>query len=116
AYSALEERLGADLPQEADACGPVQESLTSDLQALIDRVGREIGGYTQSLLQYMSEVRRRWPEATTEMDASIEARADYLAFHERVAHDDLPRFEEEFKRQLNTNTIRELAQFNSWLR
>ena len=116
AYSALEERLGADLPQDAEACGPAQESLTSDLQTLIDRIGREIGGYTQSLLQYMGEVRRRWPEATTEMDASVEARADFMAFHERVANDDLPRFEEEFKRQLNTNTIRELAQFNSWLR
>ncbi|WP_109472088.1 ATP-binding protein [Ornithinimicrobium cavernae] len=116
AYPALEERLGADLPQDADACAGAQESLTSDLQAVIDRVGRELGGYTQSLLAYMSEVRQRWPEATTEMDASVEARADYLTFHERVAGDDLPRFEEEFKRQLNTNTIRELAQFNSWLR
>lgn len=116
AYAALEERLGADLPQDADSCAPAQEALTSDLQTLIDRIGREIGGYTQSLLHYMSEVRRRWPEATTEMDASVEARADYLAFHERVSLDDLPKFEDEFKRQLNTNTIRELAQFNSWLR
>ncbi|WP_256839770.1 ATP-binding protein [Ornithinimicrobium faecis] len=116
AYPALVERLGAALPQDADACTAAQESLTADLQTVIDRIGRELGGYTQSLLAYMSEVRRRWPEATTEMDASVEARADYLAFHERVAGDDLPRFEEEFKRQLNTNTIRELAAFNSWLR
>lgn len=116
AYPALVERLGDQLPLDADACAPAQESLTADLQGLIDRISREIGGYTQSLLQYMSEVRRRWPEATTEMDASVEARADYLAFHERVANDDLPRFEQEFKRQLNTNTIREVAQFNSWLR
>jgi uncharacterized protein YPO0396 len=64
----------------------------------------------------MSDVRRRWPEATTEMDASVDARGEFRAFHDRVANDDLPRFEEEFKRQLNTNTIRELAQFNNWLR
>ncbi len=116
AYDALEARLGGDLPQDADGCAAAQESLTAELQTVIDRVGRELGGYTQSLLHSMGEVRRRWPEATTEMDVSVEARADYLAFHERVAGDDLPRFEEEFKRQLNTNTIRELAQFNSWLR
>lgn len=116
AYPALEQRLGADLPTDAEACTAAQDTLTSELQTVIDRVVREIGGYSTSLVQYMAEVRRRWPEATTEMDASVEARADYLAFHERVAHDDLPRFEEEFKRQLNTNTIRELAQFNSWLR
>ena len=116
AYQALERRLGDQVPRDAEACTAAQESLTADLQSVIERVGKEIGGYVTSLVQYMGEVRRRWPEATTEMDASVEARADYLAFHERVATDDLPRFEEEFKRQLNTNTIRELAQFNSWLR
>jgi uncharacterized protein YPO0396 len=50
------------------------------------------------------------------MDASVEARGEYRTFHDRVANDDLPRFEAEFKRQLNTNTIRELAAFNNWLR
>jgi uncharacterized protein YPO0396 len=50
------------------------------------------------------------------MDASVDSRAEFGAFHDRVANDDLPRFEDEFKRQLNTNTIRELAQFNNWLR
>jgi uncharacterized protein YPO0396 len=49
------------------------------------------------------------------MDASVEARSEFRAFHHRVATDDLPRFEDEFKRQLNVNTIRELAQFNNWL-
>lgn len=38
------------------------------------------------------------------------------ALHERVLRDDLPQFEEEFRRQLNTNAVRELAQFNAWLR
>ena len=31
------------------------------------------------------------------MDANIEARQDFLAFRDRVANDDLPRFEAEFK-------------------
>jgi uncharacterized protein YPO0396 len=115
-YGQLSERLGDQLPGSADACAAAGESLTAGLQSGIDRAVREIGGYAQSMLQHMSEVRRRWPEATTEMDASVEARAEFRAFHTRVATDDLPRFEDEFKRQLNTNTIRELAQFNNWLR
>ena len=64
----------------------------------------------------MAEVLRRWPELRSEMDATAEARADYVALHASVRDDDLSRFETEFKRQLNTETIRELAQFNSWLR
>ena len=115
-YPLLEDRLGDGLPRTAEECRSVADRLTDELDATIKRVNTELGGCSQSLLQYMSEVRRRWPEATTEMDASVEARAEFRAFHDRVATDDLPRFEEEFKRQLNTNTIRELAQFNNWLR
>lgn len=115
-YPKLTSRLGKALPDTAASCRPVAESLTTELQAAIDRMAKELGGYTQSILQYMSDVRRRWPEATTEMDASIEARSEFRDFHDRVTNDDLPRFEDEFKRQLNTNTIRELAQFNNWLR
>jgi uncharacterized protein YPO0396 len=64
----------------------------------------------------MSIVRNRWPEATTEMDVNVDARGEFRAFHDRVASDDLPTYESEFKRQLNTETIRELAGFNNWLR
>ena len=105
------------LPDAADACAAAAD--VADGRAAVGAstgVGRELGGYAQSLIQYMTEVRRRWPEATTEMDASVEARDEFRAFHDRVATDDLPRFEDEFKRQLNTNAIRELAQFNNWLR
>ena len=115
-YDELAARLGDFLPRSADECSAAGDLLTTGLQTGIDRVVRELGGYATSLLQYMHDVRRRWPEATTEMDASVEARGEFLAFHDRVATDDLPRFENEFKRQLNTNTIRELAQFNNWLR
>ena len=63
----------------------------------------------------MSEVLRRWPELRADMDANVEARQDFLAFRDRVATDDLPRFESEFKEQLNKNAIQELAGFNNWL-
>jgi uncharacterized protein YPO0396 len=115
-FDQLAERIGESMPRSPEACAAAGESLTAGLQSAVDRVGRELVGYAQRLIQAMSEVRRRWPEATTEMDASVEARGEFLAFHDRVATDDLPRFESEFKRQLNTNTIRELAQFNNWLR
>ena len=63
----------------------------------------------------MAEVLRRWPELRAEMDASVDARGDFVALRTRVATDDLPRFEGEFKDQLNKNAIQELAGFNNWL-
>lgn len=115
-YDAIAARLGDALPVQPDACPAAAAELTTGLQQAIDKAGRELGGYAQSLLAAMGEVHRRWPEATTELDVSVEARADFRALRDRVAQDDLPKFASEFKRQLNTNTIRELAGFHGWLR
>jgi uncharacterized protein YPO0396 len=115
AFADLDALLGDDRPRVPEDCADAERTVTDDLQASIDRTGRELGGYVQSLLQYMTDVRRRWPDATTDMDVAVEGRDEYRRFRDRVATDDLPRFEAEFKRQLNTETIRELAQFNNWL-
>ncbi|WP_166347416.1 ATP-binding protein [Phytoactinopolyspora limicola] len=115
-YDQLNDRLGSDVPGRAVDCQPVANRVTDELDASIKRINAELSGASQRLLQYMGEVRRRWPQETTEFDVSVESRTEFAAFHDRVANDDLPRFETEFKRQLNTNTIRELAGFNSWLR
>lgn len=50
-----------------------------------------------------------------DMDANVNTRAEFTTYRDRVALDDLPRFETEFKEQLNKNAIQELAGFNNWL-
>lgn len=115
AYPSLTERLGRDLPQHSEQCASAEAGLTADLQTAVEKVGRELGGYVTSLVQEMNKVLSSWPELRSEMDASVETRADFRAMRDRIAQDDLPRFEADFKEQLNTNTIRELAQFHSWL-
>lgn len=114
-YPTLTERLGESRPIDADDCTSARDELSEELTKRIDRLGRELGGYGQSLAQAMGDVLRRWPELGAEMDAHVESRADFVAFRNRVAQDDLPRFESEFKEQLNKNAIQELAQFNNWL-
>jgi uncharacterized protein YPO0396 len=114
-YAALTSRLDPSPPTSADECAPAESSLSDGLYRRIERLNRELGGYGQSLGQYMGEVLRRWPELRAEMDVSVESRADFLAFQARIANDDLPRFEAEFKEQLNKNAIQELAGFNNWL-
>jgi uncharacterized protein YPO0396 len=115
-YPVLRAELGADTPTRPEDCDAVAHRLTSSLQTTIERIGRELGGYTQAMLGHMHTVRDRWPEVAADMDTHVEARDEYRRLHRRVADDDLPRFEAEFKRQLNTNAIRELAAFNNWLR
>ncbi|MBC7309142.1 MAG: hypothetical protein GXY39_03700 [Actinomycetales bacterium] len=115
AYPSLRARLATSLPESANECSAAESALRDQLSRRIAQLGRELGGYGQTLTQHMAEVLRRWPELRAEMDASAEARGDFVAYRDRVAGDDLPRFEREFKDQLNKNAIQELASFNNWL-
>jgi uncharacterized protein YPO0396 len=114
-YEALDRRLAKNRPVRAGDCAETENALSVDLHQRIDRLNRELGGYAQGLIQSMLNVLTRWPELRAEMDANVEARHDFRAFRDRVATDDLPRFESEFKEQLNKNAIQELAGFNNWL-
>ncbi|AVM00980.1 hypothetical protein C6V83_12665 [Gordonia iterans] len=114
AYAALAERLGG-VPQRSDACAAAESSLTDALSQRIESLGKELARYGNGLVQHMGEVLRRWPELRSDMDASVESRADFVDYARQVADDDLPRFESEFKDQLNKGAIQELAGFNNWL-
>jgi uncharacterized protein YPO0396 len=114
-YPALEARLGFHRPQRAADCASVESTLSDDLHRRIERLGSQLNGYALNLTQQMTAVLNRWQELRADMDATVEARGDFLALRDRVANDDLPRFEQEFKDQLNKNAIQELAGFNNWL-
>ena len=68
------------------------------------------------IIAMMDRFRSRFPTETVEMDSTIAAVGEYRRCHDRLAHDDLPRFEAEFKSYLNVNTIRDIAGFQSALR
>jgi uncharacterized protein YPO0396 len=63
----------------------------------------------------MSAYKDEFKLETSEVDASIEANAEYRGFLASLQADDLPRFEAKFKELLNENTIREIANFQSQL-
>ncbi|MEV8221794.1 SbcC/MukB-like Walker B domain-containing protein [Dietzia maris] len=119
-YPRLRDRQGRAgsvkaMATSADEAHRQERALSDAIDTETDRTQRELNGYTTSIQQAMAEIRRRWPEQTTEMDASVDARDEYVRFHDRVAGDDLPRFVDEFEDQLRKNTIRELAGFHNWL-
>ena len=63
----------------------------------------------------MADFRNKYPNETTDVDASLEAAADYNRMLEQLVGNDLPRFETQFKDLLNQNTIREVVAFNAFL-
>jgi uncharacterized protein YPO0396 len=69
----------------------------------------------QRIIRAMSAFRANYPLETAEFDDALESGPEYRQLHQRVAEDDLPRFEQEFKDYLNQNTIRDIAGFSAQL-
>ena len=115
-YPALADRVTRVDVRTVEDCDRLRGTMIDALTSAIESTQREMNGYTTGIQQQMGEFLRRWAEHRGELDANVRAIPEFRALHERVTRDDLPRFEAEFRHQLNTNAVRELAQFNTWLR
>jgi uncharacterized protein YPO0396 len=80
-----------------------------------EKADSALGKEQADAVRAMTNFRRSYPQLTKEMDDSLAAAPEYRALHQQLVDDDLPRFEKDFKQYLNTNTIREIASFNSQL-
>ncbi len=114
-YAAIELRLPEPVTVAED-CDRAAAALADTLHRSMEKLQQQMNGIATAATAQMTAIKATWPAVTTEMDASIDAAAEYYTFRDRVRRDDLPRFEKEFKEQLNTNAIRELARFDHWLR
>jgi uncharacterized protein YPO0396 len=112
-FGALHERAGtvAAAKDIESAKARVTAGLTNDIDGLHEKQ-RPIG---QRIVRSMRDFRARYPRETSELDDSLASASEYRQLHQRVAQDDLPRFEREFKEYLNQNTIRDVASFSAQL-
>lgn len=87
--------------------GAAESSVRSGLTASIDALTKRIATAAASTVRLMADFRNKYPNETTDIDASLEAAGEFK--------DDLPRFEERFKESLTQNTIHEVVAFNAFL-
>ncbi|MBS1905070.1 MAG: hypothetical protein JST33_00555 [Actinobacteria bacterium] len=99
-----------------DGLETLRKRLADEISRLSDAVQREINGHITSVQAKMHEMLKSWPELRAEHDADVEALGAYRELHRRVRADDLPRFEGEFRHQLNTKAVNDLAAFQNLLR
>jgi uncharacterized protein YPO0396 len=71
--------------------------------------------FRDSIISKMQKFKQEYPEETVEMIATIEAISEYRKFFEKIKTEDLPRFEERFKKLLKEGTINNIALFKSQL-
>ncbi|MGH8808315.1 MAG: SbcC/MukB-like Walker B domain-containing protein, partial [Noviherbaspirillum sp.] len=92
-----------------------EQDMRQWLQAQIDAESKKLERLRDKIVNAMSEYRNAYKLETQDVDASIEAAAEYRDMLDKLNADDLPRFRVRFKELLNENTIREVANFQSQL-
>lgn len=95
--------------------GTVESTVRSGLTDTIDALSKRIARAAESTVRLMADFRNKYPNETTDIDAALEAAADYNRMLEQLVSNDLPRFEDHFKESLNQNTIHEVVAFNAFL-
>lgn len=101
--------------REAGQLDRLEAQLAADWTARIDRGAATLRTTELRCVRRMGEFRTAYPEESTELDESLASATEFRELHERVSRDDLPRFEAEFKRSLNQNTIHDVAMFSAQL-
>ncbi len=109
------EALG-DSPLTLESSDNKERSLRGWIQDRIDAENKRLERQAERIIAAMTSYRNDYPGETREVDARLESAPDFERMLGRLQADDLPRFEENFKRLLNENTIREIARFQSRLK
>jgi uncharacterized protein YPO0396 len=115
AIRALLAEAGHAPPDRPESCDRAEGRAAAEIGNRVDRLrGRreKLGG---RIVSAMTAFHARYPVETSELDVAVDAAHGYRELHKRLADDDLPRFQTQFKTYLNQNTIREIAQFQAEL-
>ena len=115
AVARLTEAALGDKPLTYRNTGTVESTVRGGLTDTIDALAKRIARAAESTVRQMADFRNKYPNETTDFDASLEAAADYNRLLEQLVSNDLPRFEAKFKESLNQNTIHEVVAFNAFL-
>lgn len=101
--------------QSVDDCMELEQQMRAYLASCMKDADRRQKQLLGQVTGAMERYRNEFPVDSREMDARVEALAEYQKVLKRLTADDLPKFEGRFKKLLNENTIREIAQFQAQL-
>lgn len=98
-----------------ESCDARERELREWLTQHIDAEDKKIGRLREKIVDAMRAYCDAYKLDTQEVDVSIDAAGEFRTMLEKLSADDLPRFEANFKKLLNENTINEVANFQAQL-
>ncbi|MBF9015969.1 MULTISPECIES: ATP-binding protein [unclassified Oceanispirochaeta] len=102
-------------PLKIENCDSRERDLREWIQKKIDSEDKKLKNLSEKIIREMESFRTDYPVECRDMDAALDGAGEYQSLLNQLLQDDLPRFEEKFKEELNKNTIREIASFQSIL-
>ncbi|WP_367127871.1 ATP-binding protein [Saccharothrix sp. HUAS TT1] len=101
------------VPHEVSACDAWERALNDELRRRTTSASETLARIGRDLAAAMGEYASGWPQICTDIDPrDLENRHRLLEIRTRLVEDDLPRWEENFKEQLERNAIQEIAVFH----
>ena len=113
--ASLRMEILGDLEPSVESCEADERALRAHVDSEIDAGQTRLSAQAQRIVSAMRGYIASYPQETRETDAALDAASEFARMLDRLATDDLPRFETRFKALLNENTIREIANFQSQL-
>ncbi|MEY4980500.1 MAG: hypothetical protein RLZZ352_2770 [Pseudomonadota bacterium] len=98
-----------------ESCDARERDMRDRLESEIDSTDKRASRLQTKIIDAMRSFSHCFPVETQEFDVSVSAAHEYRSLLQRLLADDLPRFEADFKRALNENTVREMANFSAQL-
>jgi uncharacterized protein YPO0396 len=111
----LSASLFAEYGLTLENCDKNERILRDGLNRDKDSESAEAEEVATKTVSMMTAFRGEYVMETQEFDDTMRSAPDYEQFLNRLASDDLPRFESRFKELLNKNTINEIATFQAQL-
>lgn len=110
------EALRADIkPLTLENIGSLPASVTQQLRDKLEKVQERVAPLSRELTSAMTRFLKKFPDEQADLDANVESLTSFESLYQRIAHDDLPKHEERFKRRLNEKVLHEIGLLNGSL-
>ncbi len=112
-FPVLAERMKEPLTLEN--IGSLPDLFERKLRSQFEQVEDQLRPVAREVTGAMTRFLKRFPDEQVDLDADVASLSSFIALHERIASDDLPKHEERFKKRLNEKVLHEIGMLRSGL-
>lgn len=109
------EAMLADEPLSLENLASLPGRFKDQRHADVARLSEQLESLARPLRSRMGRFLAEYPQFRSDMDGDVDSLPQFIALHERIEKDDLPRHEKRFKERLNEKVLHEVGVLNSHL-